>query len=490
MARFSREGTRFFLIGICGAGMSSLALLLRSMGMEVRGSDQAPDGPVAERLASCGIRVIPEAAAVDGMRNGETVVYSSAIHPDNVVMMAAKAKNAEVFHRVDVLADIAADYFLIAVSGTHGKTTTSGMVGYVLARQGFAPTIYVGGRIVGFDNEFPAHGTPHVLIDGRPIMVLETDESDGSFLKFRPDIAIVTNIDRDHLGAYGNSMDNLVEAFSRFVRQCADRGGVVVGFGDDKVVARMVENAPRHMIYGTGASNQVRVVYDAASNSARIMTHELDYPFTMERGDEKTYLNAVAAALACDATGIRMADALHILQAFPGMERRMQVLATFNGAVILTDHADHPTEIAATMQAIGVRYPGRKIRLVLQPHRYSRVASCLETYAPAVKGAYQIILMDIFSAGERSDDPEALNSELRNRIQDVMGSALAPCMASGDVLDYLRATLSHSDVIVFMGPGDVNKLGLRFCALLKSDNAVESGLASLLEEAQGQEKYS
>lgn len=489
MARFSREGTRFFLIGICGAGMSSLALLLRSMGMEVRGSDQAPDGPVAERLASRGIRVIPEAAAVDEMTAGETVVYSSAIHPDNVVMMAAKAANAEAFHRVDVLADIAADYFLIAVSGTHGKTTTAGMVGYVLARQGFAPTIYVGGRIVGFDNEFPPHDTPHVLIDGRPIMVLETDESDRSFLKFHPDVAIVTNIDRDHLGAYGNSMDNLVEAFSRFVRQCADLGGVVVGFGDDKAVARMVENAPRHMFYGTGASNQVRVVYDPASNSARIAAYDLDYPFTMERGDEKTYLNAVAAALACNATGIPLADALHVLQAFPGMERRMQVLATFNGAVILTDHADHPTEIAATMQAIAVRYPGRKIRLVLQPHRYSRVASCLETYALAVKGAFQIILLEIFSAGERSDDPEALNAELRNRIDDLAGAALAPRMTPEEVVEYLRATLSHSDVIVFMGPGDVNKLGLRFCALLKSDNAVESEWASLLEERQGQEKY-
>ncbi len=239
MARSLREGTRFFLIGVCGAGMSSLAMLLQRMRMEVRGSDAVRDGPTAERLVLLGIPIMSEEVAAGELMRDEIVVYSSAIRRDNIVLIAAVSRQAEVVHRVELLAEIAARYFLIAVAGTHGKTTTSGMIGYVLAKQDFSPTIYLGGHIMGFDAEFPIQGNQGHQIDGHSIMVLETDESDGSFLRFHPDVAILTNIDRDHLGTYGNSMNNLVDAFGQFARQCSERGGIVVGFGDDEASARI-----------------------------------------------------------------------------------------------------------------------------------------------------------------------------------------------------------------------------------------------------------
>ncbi|RIE06116.1 UDP-N-acetylmuramate--L-alanine ligase [Candidatus Cryosericum terrychapinii] len=487
MTELLQPGRPFFLVGICGAGMSSLAMLLHSIGMDVRGSDIANGGPEAERLTSLGIRVMSEAEAVGALRHDEVLVRSSAIRSDNVVLMAAAEIRAGVLHRTDILSAVASDYFLIAVAGTHGKTTTSGMIGYVLARQGFAPTICVGGNIAGFDGAFPSEGTQRRQIQGRPIMVLETDESDGSFLKFHPDVAVVTNIDNDHLGAYGDKFSNLVGAFARFSQQCAKRGGLIVGCGDDGEVARIVQALPRHVLYGQEASNQVQMRYHVRSNTATVARERMEQPFVMERGDEKSYLNAVAACLACEAVGVFLADTLHVLEGFPGMERRMQLLADHDETVVLTDHADHPTEIRATLQAVSVRYPGRLVTLVLQPHRFSRVSMCLEEYGPALAGVSRIVLLDIFPAGETAEHPEELNERLRESVKTAVGGSLAPQMPVDQMLDVLRVSATPGDVVLFMGPGDVNKLGLRFSGLLTSGNAVQCQTARSLEERIKQE---
>lgn len=481
MTEILQPGRPVFLVGICGAGMSSLAMLLRSIGMDVRGSDLVNDGPEAERLASLGIRVMSEAEAAGALRRDEVLVRSSAIRPDNAVLVAARRIRAGVLHRTDVLSAVASQYFLIAVAGTHGKTTTSGMIGYALARQGFAPTICVGGHIVGFDTSFPSEGTQRKQIQGRPIMVLETDESDGSFLKFHPDVAVVTNIDNDHLGAYGDKFSNLVGAFARFSTQCAERGGLIVGCGDDREVVRIAQALPRHVLYGQEASNQVQIGYHFHSNTATVAREGMEQPFAMERGDEKSYLNAVAACLACEAVGATLADTIHVLEGFPGMERRMQLLMDHDGTVVLTDHADHPTEIRATLRAVSARYPGRPLILVLQPHRFSRVSMCLEGYGPALAGVSRIVLLDIFPAGETVECPEELNQMLRESVKTAVGDSLALRMPVDQVLGDLRVVAAPGDVVLFMGPGDVNKLGLRFCGLLTSGNAVQYQITELLE---------
>jgi UDP-N-acetylmuramate--alanine ligase len=207
----------------------------------------------------------------------------------------------------------------------------------------------------------------------------------------------------------------------------------------------------------------------------------MEQPFAMERGDEKSYLNAVAACLACEAAGLPFADTLPILEGFPGMERRMQLLTDHDGTVVLTDHADHPTEIRATLQAVSVRYPGRPLTLVLQPHRFSRVSTCLEEYGPALVGVSRIVLLDIFPAGETAEHPEELNKMLRESVKAAVGGSLAPQMPVHQMLNVLRVSATPGDVVLFMGPGDVNKLGLRFCGLLTSDNTVQYETAASLE---------
>jgi len=487
MIELVQPGKRFFLVGICGAGMSSLAMLLCSIGIDVRGSDTASDGIEAGRLATRGIRVMSEAEAADALQTDEVLVRSSAIRPDNAVLLAATRVGLSVLHRTDVLSAVSQRYFLVALSGTHGKTTTSGMIGYALARQGFAPTICVGGHIAGFEGAFPLEGAERKRIQGRPVLVLETDESDGSFLKFHPDVAVITNIDNDHLGAYGGEFANLVRAFSRFAQQCADRGGLIVACGDDGEAGRIAKSLPRHILYGQEASSQVRLDYHFHSNTADVVRESLIWPLAMERGDEKSYLNAVAACLACEAVGAPWADTLHALEGFPGMERRMELLAEYDGTVVLTDHADHPTEIRATLQAVSVRYPGRSLTLVLQPHRFSRVSKCLDEYGPALAGVPRVVLLDIFSAGETIEHPEELDQKLRKSVQAAVGSALVPQMPVDQMLDVLRTSAAPGDVVLFAGPGDVNKLGLRYCSLLTSRNAVQCHTAASLERRSGRE---
>jgi len=466
-------GETYFLVGVCGAGMSSLALFLASLGKRVRGADINSTGTEAESLRSLGIQVLSESDGAAALRIGEIVVRSSAIRAGNPILVSAERLGLLVQHRSDVLASLASQYFLIAVSGTHGKTTTTGMIGYVLARGAFEPTIYVGGRIVGFDNCFPCDPALAKKVTDRPVMVLETDESDGSFLKFQADVAVVTNIDRDHLGTYGGSLDNLVAAFKRFLGQCDERGGLIIGCGDDSEVRRIVPSMGRGVMYGEATSNGVQIDYDAASNSVSVIRGDAVRPFRMTRGDEKSYQNAVAAALACEAVGVCFEDALDILQSFPGMERRMQVLYDTDGVTVVTDHADHPTEIRATLQAVAVRYPGRRFTLVLQPHRFSRVTSCLAEYGPALSGVDRVILLEIFAAGERTEQPQVLNERLWTSIKTVIGECLQEPMSAEQTLDLLLASVARGDIIVFMGPGDVNGLGLRFCGLLSGSNAVK-----------------
>lgn len=467
-----QPGRRYFLLGICGAGMSSLALLLQSLGMQVRGTDTQDLGSGAQSLGNHGIVVLSENEGAASIEPDEIVVRSSAILAGNPVLEAAVRAGSTILHRTEVLATVASRYFLIAVAGTHGKTTTSGMIGYVLADQRKEPAICVGGRIVGFDRYFPKdHPLPNG-VKGRPIMVLETDESDGSFLRFHADVAVVTNIDHDHLGTYGGSFENLVGAFRQFAAQCESRGGTVIGCGDDPNVRTITACARRHVLYGHDTANSVRVQYLPSSNSAVILNDGAELLFRMTRGDEKSYDDAVAAALACEAAGVDFMCALRVLEAFPGMERRMEVLGEWKGVTILTDHADHPTEIRATLQALGVRYPGRKLTLVLQPHRYTRVGSCLEGYGPALTSADKVMLLDIFPAGETTERPEDLNAKLRASVSAALGTALEDPSDDRTVLAFLLRTVVEGDVVVFVGPGDVNKLGLQFCGLLSSSNAV------------------
>lgn len=457
----NKSSQSYFLAGICGVGMSSLALLLKSEGNSVRGSDIITEGSEVERLKMSGIPVFSEKEGADTLAEKDILVVSSAIHLDNQVLLAAQKANLTIKHRADVLAEITANHFLIAVSGTHGKTTTSGMVGYVLSQLGYQPIIYVGGKIMGFNDYFPENNQEH-LFNGRQIMVIETDESDASFLKFHPDIAIVTNIDRDHLGTYEESFDSLIKAFAQFAEQCEEKNGLVIGYGDDPNVKTIVGRTKRHILYGSSETNDVCVNYNTTNNSITVTKKGESFDFKMGKGDEKSYLNAVATIIVCQVLDISSEAACKILAQFPGMERRMQVLAEQRGITILSDHADHPAEIKATLQAVTARYPNRRLLLILQPHRYTRVTDCLSGYAEALEGVSNLILLDIFPAGESCANPEALNQSLRDSISQKIGSALLPLASPEALFATITDFVKSGDIVLFMGPGDIGKLAQTF----------------------------
>jgi UDP-N-acetylmuramate--alanine ligase len=452
----------YFLAGICGVGMSSLALLLKSRGNFVRGSDIILEGSEIERLKTAGIFVVSEQEGVSTLTNNDILVVSSAIHSDNLVLLAAQKANLIIQHRADVLAEVAAEYYLIAVSGTHGKTTTSGMIGYTLHQLGYNPITYVGGKIMGFSDYFPKEEDKKHLIDGKALMVIETDESDASFLKFHPDITIITNIDKDHLGTYGENFENLINAFKQFAEQYRERGGLVIGYGDDKNVKDIVSPIKQHILYGSEKDNDVLVNYHSENNAAIISLEKENVSFRMDRGDEKTYLNATATALACHSLDVPLPQIFDVLTKFPGMERRMQVLGKYSGITILSDHADHPTEIKATLQAVSVRYPNKRLFLILQPHRYTRVTNCFSGYVAAMEGIKNLVLLDIFPAGETCEDPIALNKSLRDSIQNKLGDSLMQITTAEELFAKFPPILKSNDIVLFMGPGDIGKLAQKF----------------------------
>jgi UDP-N-acetylmuramate--alanine ligase len=466
------ESTRYFVAGICGMGMCPLALLLHSRGCEVRGSDASIEGTAARSLRAAGVVVMDEASGLASLQGGDTLVYSTAISESHQLRKRARELGLQEFHRVDVLEAIARDYYVIAVAGTHGKTTTTGILGFVLEAAGWEPTIYVGGRILGFDTYFPPDLQNAHQVAGKPLLVVETDESDTSFLRLVPDVAVITNIDRDHLGAYNNSFEGLVRAFERFAIGCRDRGGVLIGFSDDGEVAHLVDRIPLRILYGSTNADAM-VSYDELANVCRVIYEGRDTLFAMERGDEKTYLDAVAACLSCSALGMDFSTALRHASRFPGMERRLQQIGEARNVAVVSDHADHPTEIAASMRALRARYKQRRIVLVLQPHRYSRVTARLEDYGRAVAEAGLLVLLPIYAAGEQVRDVDDLNRSLRTVVRQTVGSKLAESMSRDSTLKWLLAQVEPGDVVTFMGPGDVNELAWHFCGLLTGDIAVQ-----------------
>jgi len=452
----------YFLAGICGVGMSSLALLLKSRGNSVRGSDIILEGSEVDRLKAAGILVMSEQEGASALTTNDILVVSSAIHPDNPVLLAAQNASINIQHRADVLAGVAAEYYLIAISGTHGKTTTSGMIGYALHELGYNPITYVGGKIMGFSDYFPKKKMKRIHQTAKLLWLWRPTNQMQSFLKFHPDIAIITNIDKDHLGTYGENFDNLVEAFKKFASQCEEHLGLVIGYGDDSNVRAIVSSLNKHILYGNEKYNDVVVNYHPETNDTIINLEEESIPLHMERGDEKTYLNAAAAALACHSLGIPLTQTFDVLANFPGMERRMQVIGEHSGVTILSDHADHPTEIKATLRAVSTRYPNRRVFLVLQPHRYTRVTDCFSGYAEALEEVQHLILLDIFPAGESCADPVALNKSLRDSISQKIGKALMPAMNEEELFTKIPDLVKSGDVILFMGPGNVGKLAQEF----------------------------
>ena len=444
-------------VGVGGAGMSGIAEILHNLGYTVSGSDQN-DSPTARRLAELGIRVFTghDAAHIAG---AEAIVTSTAVKGDNPEVIAARNKRIPVVPRAVMLAELMRLKSGIAIAGTHGKTTTTSLVTCVLAEAGVDPTFVIGGKL----NSAGANSR----LGSGDYIVVEADESDASFLNLLPIMAVVTNIDADHMDTYGHDFARLKAAFVDFLHRMPFYGAAIV-CGDDPGVRSILPMVSRPIVtYGLGADVQVRAVDVQALPGGQMRftcqrrngTVLPDLQITLNLPGEHNVCNALAAIAV--ATELELPDApiVKALAEFTGVGRRFQrygELPSSDGGefTLIDDYGHHPVEMAAVIAAARGAFPGRRLVLAFQPHRYTRTRDCFEDFVKVMGRADAVLLTEVYAAGEApivAADGRALSRALR------VAGKVDPVFVD-DVADLPDAIVEHSrggDVVIAMGAGSI-----------------------------------
>ncbi len=428
--------------------MSGIARILLSRGYSVTGSDVKASG-LTEQLERMGARVHLGHRA-ENLGSPDMVVVSSAIHEDNPELMAARARGIPVVHRMDMLLEAVNGKRLVAVAGAHGKTTTTSMIAWVLVKAGKDPTYLVGGEIGGLDNSRPGEG-PHA--------VFETDESDGSFLKCHADVAVVTNIDNDHMEYWG-SMEALERAFFDFLEGVRP-GGTRIVCVDDPRLRKWAERTPDAVTY-SAQGDAVWEIRDADVNGWT-MTGKVFF-----RSQEVARLklgvigthnlqNAAAAVAAAESCGISPQEACRHLESFPGAKRRMERIGTHNGVLILDDFSHHPSEVAASLRVLkGISTKGRVI-VVFQPHRYARTRILKDDFGKALALADSVFVTGIY-AGPGEVVEEGVGSWMVSEAVARTGHREVRLIEDAEEACRQAALSARpGDMVVTMGAGDVWK---------------------------------
>ena len=444
------------LVGIGGIGMSGIAEVLFNMGCKVQGSDIAHSTAIS-KLEALGIRVYIGHRA-DHIRGCNVVVVSSAIASDNPEVSAAREHNVPVIKRAEMLAELMRFHFGIAVSGTHGKTTTTSLIAAILTKADLDPTFVIGGKV-------NSHGGNARLGESH-YMVAEADESDASFLHLQPMMSVITNIDADHLSAYRNNFELLQNAFVDFVHNLPFYG-VVIACNEDPVVRELVPRFDRRCLtYGFDKDS------DFVAEAIRFdnMTSHFHLSIADETEVHQFMLNLpgrhnVLNALAAIAVGIKLGVTLKIiaeaLAEFQGIGRRMQsygMLKTTHGSAhLIDDYGHHPNEIKAVLRTAGDIGCGRRKVLIFQPHRYTRTHALFNDFCDVLNEVEELILLDVYAAGEepiKGADSDALSRAIRAR-----GHLIPICLDTmASVPEVLDAVVRDGDVVLTMGAGSISKL--------------------------------
>ena len=450
-----RKVQRIHLVGIGGIGMSGIAELLLNLGYGVSGSDLRPS-PVTDRLSALGGRIhIGHAAENVALAN--VVVVSSAVRHDNVELMEARRRQIPVIPRGEMLAELMRLKYSIAIAGAHGKTSTTSMVATVLVHAGYDPTAIIGGRL-------DTLGSNAKLGSGE-FIVAEADESDGSFLKLNPTIAIVTNIDREHLDHYGD-FAAVQDAFVAFINKVPFYGAAILCLDDPNVQAVIPRIERRIITYGTSsqadlAAAHVQIAgfgssYELRSQAGALGSIHLQVP------GQHSVLNSLAAAAAGLELDIPFATIAEALRSFQNADRRFQIKGEARGILVVDDYGHHPAEIIATLSAAR-NSCDRRIVAVFQPHRFTRTASLEEEFARAFNHADVLIVLPIYAAGE--DPIPGVSAERLVALIENFGHrdvSYVPDFAAAEQL--LAERLSPQDLLLTLGAGDVWKVGERVLA--------------------------
>jgi UDP-N-acetylmuramate--alanine ligase len=458
MSRRATESMRrihgIHFVGIGGSGMGGIAEVLLNLGYRVQGSD-AKANEVTARLKRLGAQVVigHEARNVEG---ADVVVVSTAIRRDNPEVAAALEKRIPVVPRAQMLAELMRFRHAICVAGTHGKTTTTSLVASVLAEGGEDPTFVIGGRLKSADS--------NARLGAGQYLVAEADESDASFLHLQPMLAIVTNIDNDHLGTYGGDFQKLRHSFIEFLHNLPFYGLAVLCIDDPELRAILPEVNRPIVTYGVSPEADVRAVDIKRQGlrtafAVRRPGHAEPLAVTVNLPGHHNVLNSLAAIAVATDLGIADTAIQEALSGFQGIDRRLQQvgeLPVAGGVVtVVDDYGHHPTEIAATLDALRQAFEGRRIVLVFQPHRYTRTRDLLDDFARVLSTADALFVTEIYAAGEtpiEGADARAICRAVRSRGS--VEPVLVPQVE--DVAAALRNVVRPGDVIAMMGAGTIS----------------------------------
>ena len=442
-------------VGIGGSGMSGIAEVLSNLGFGVSGSDMA-DNATTRRLADLGIRIATghEGANIKG---ADAVVVSTAVKEDNPEVVAARSAKVPVVPRAQMLAELMRLKQGVAIAGTHGKTTTTSLVASILAEGGMDPTFVIGGRL-------NAAGANARLGSGE-FLVAEADESDASFLFLSPVISIVTNIDADHMETYGHDFGRLKQAFVDFLQRLPFYG-VAVLCADDANVREIMSQVSKQIVsYGLDETANVRAENVVASDGqmrfdcVRSNGAVTRFPVTLNLPGMHNVLNALAAIAVASEVGVTDEAIVKALAEFKGVGRRFQRYGEIPVAggghfTLVDDYGHHPAEMRATIAAARGAFPGRRLLLAFQPHRYTRTRDCFEDFVNVLNGVDALVLAEVYAAGESpivAADGRALARALRvaGRIEPVFVEQIA------DMPQAILDVAQDGDVVITMGAGSI-----------------------------------
>lgn len=451
---------KIHFVGIGGIGMSGIAEVLLNLGYKVSGSDLR-GSDITERLARLGAE-IGIGHKADNLKDVDVVVISSAVHDDNPEVVEAKRLHVPVIPRAEMLAELMRMKFGIAIAGTHGKTTTTSMAASILGHAGIDPTIVIGGKL-------NAIGTNAQLGQGK-FLLAEADESDGSFLVLSPTIAVVTNIDADHLDHYSGGIEEIKDTFVKFINKVPFYGMAVLCLDDPNIRAILPRVKKRYMTYGLSSQADIRathVRHDGFTTSftAHFKGYRLgEISFTMPGAHN------VLNAMACIAVALELDVPFSAIQEgfsrFGGVGRRFTIKGEPRGITVVDDYGHHPAEIKATLAAARLGWPERRIVAVFQPHRYTRTHELFGEFVTAFYDADVLILTDVYAAGEQPVEgatAERLTQEiLRHGQKDVTwipNRELIP--------QHLLGIVKEGDMVITLGAGSIWQQGEALVTLLE-----------------------
>lgn len=461
------QGEHVHILGIGGAGMSAIARVLHAQGVRVSGDDRADTSTLAAlRAEGIPVFVGHDPAHLEGVT---LVVPSSAVPKEEPELRAAQQRGIPVWHRGTLLAALLEDKFSIAVAGTHGKSTTTAMLATIFTDAGLDPSFIIGAT--------PANLGTNARAGSGEVFVVEADEYDRTFLRFRPRVAVITNIEFDHPDTFADA-DALLDAFAAFARSVPAEG-LIVACADDPGCAAMLQRAqPTAMVVDYGIERGMWRAVNVRPNTlggvdfefhGAGVSGEVEGHCSLRIPGEHNALNALAALIVAEACGVPIAEAVRALGGYKGAGRRFEVRGEARGVRVIDDYAHHPTEIRATLRAVRMRYPLANVWAVWQPHTYSRTLALLDDFARAFDEADHVLVLPVYAARERLEDfagaAELLNPiALARRLQHPDAHNAA---SFEDAIGMLLAHVRGGDVVITLSAGDGNVVGERLLAVLR-----------------------